>query len=305
MENNYCRIKIADKVAALLHTNSEEIYDVQTLKKGMTNRSFLFRFRGKRYVIRIPGEGTEKLIDRKGEYEIYKAIRDLEIADHVIYEDAENGYKITEFYENARTCNAFNDEDVQKCMKRLRNFHGRKLRVGHSFLLWEQINFYEVLWMGRKSQYEDYETVKSGIHTLIQYVEGLEKDWCLCHIDSVPDNFLFVDCGGSEQIRLIDWEYAGMQDPHLDIAMFAIYAGYKKDRIDWLITTYFEGNCSEKIRTKIYCYVAIGGLLWSNWCEYKKSHGVEFGEYSQIQYQYARDFFDIAAERIDGLKNGI
>ena len=97
MENRFFWMNIAEKVADLLHVNSEEIYDVQTLKKGMTNRSFLFRFRDKRYVIRIPGEGTEKLIDRKKEYEVYKAIHDLEIADHVIFEDADKGYKITEF----------------------------------------------------------------------------------------------------------------------------------------------------------------------------------------------------------------
>ena len=305
MENRFSWMNIAEKVADLLHVNSEEIYDVQTLKKGMTNRSFLFRFRDKRYVIRIPGEGTEKLIDRKKEYEVYKAIHDLEIADHVICEDADKGYKITEFYEISRTCNAYNDEDVEKCMKRLKYFHEKKLKVEHNFLLWKQINFYEDLWMGRKSQYTDYEEVKAEIYTLLQYVDEMKKDWCLCHIDSVPDNFLFVDDGGSEQILLIDWEYAGMQDPHLDIAMFAIYAGYEKDRIDWLIDTYFDGNCSETIRTKIYCYVAAGGLLWSNWCEYKKRYGVEFGEYAQIQYQYARDFFKMAAERIDSLKNGI
>jgi len=40
----------------------------------------------------------------------------------------------------------------------------------------------------------------------------------------VPDNFLFVEKDGKEEIRLIDWEYAGMQDPHVDVAMFCIYS---------------------------------------------------------------------------------
>ena len=34
----------------------------------------------------------------------------------------------------------------------------------------------------------------------------------LTHIDAVPDNFLFVEKEGREEIRLIDWEYAGMQE---------------------------------------------------------------------------------------------
>lgn len=51
----------------------------------MTNRSFTFRCKGKRYMIRISGVGTEKLIDRCQEKEVYEAIRDMDICDPVIY----------------------------------------------------------------------------------------------------------------------------------------------------------------------------------------------------------------------------
>ena len=58
----------------------------------------------------------------------------------------------------------------------------------------------------------------------------------LCHFDAVPDNFLFVSGkDGSEEIKLTDWEYAGMQDPHLDVAMFIIYAMYDRDSAEKLI----------------------------------------------------------------------
>lgn len=35
--------------------------------------------------------------------------------------------------------------------------------------------------------------------------------------------------------KLTDWEYAGMQDPHLDVAMFIIYAMYDRDSAEKLI----------------------------------------------------------------------
>ena len=41
---------------------------------------------------------------------------------------------------------------------------------------------------------------------------------------------------------MIDWEYASMQDPHVDIAMFAIYAMYEREAIDQLIDFYFDGK---------------------------------------------------------------
>ena len=89
---------------------------------------------------------------------------------------------------------------------------------------------------------------------------------------------------------MIDWEYAGMQDPDLDIAMFAIYAGYSRDQFDKLIDIYYQDKCDEITRYKIYAYAAVDGLLWSNWCEYKQSLGLDFGEYSLSQYRYAKEY---------------
>lgn len=53
---------------------------------------------------------------------------------------------------------------------------------------------------------------------------------------------------------------------------------------------YFPQGYSRKIRLKLYCYTALGGLLWSNWCEYKKALGVDFGDYAKMQYHYAREY---------------
>ena len=105
-----------------------------------------------------------------------------------------------------------------------------------------------------------------------------------------------------EQLQLTDWEYAGMQDPHVDIAMFCIYSLYNKRQIDRLISIYFEGDCPNETRVKIYCYIAACGLLWSNWCEYKRSLGVEFGEYSLRQYRFAKEYYRIASEEIINIK---
>ena len=43
-------------------------------------------------------------------------------------------------------------------------------------------------------------------------------------------------------------------------------------------------------------------LLWSNWCEYKKSLGVEFGEYSLRQYRYAKEYYRIVKEELSQIK---
>lgn len=285
-------------ICQALGARPDEVTNITLLKKGMTNRSFLFSCKDKKYIMRIPGEGTDQLINRRQEAAVYQTIAGRKICDEIAYINPESGYKITEYLEGARVCNAENEEDLQKCMKKLREFHGQKLKVDHSFELFGQMEYYESLWEGTPSVYKDYEKTKEHVLQLKDYIEANAGEQVLTHIDAVPDNFLFVKENGKEEIRLIDWEYAGMQDPHVDIAMFCIYSLYKKEQVDHLIDLYFEGNCDERTRIKIYCYIAVCGLLWSNWCEYKRKLGVEFGEYSLRQYRYAKDYYKIVQQEL-------
>ena len=285
-------------ICEALGAQQDEVTNITVLKKGMTNRSFLFSCKDKKYIMRIPGEGTDQLINRRQEAAVYQTIAGRKICDEIAYINPENGYKITEYLDGARVCDAEKEEDLQKCMKKLREFHGQKLRVDHSFDLFGQMEYYESLWEGTPSAYKDYEKTKAHVLQLKDYIEANAGERVLTHIDAVPDNFLFVEENGKEEIRLIDWEYAGMQDPHVDIAMFCIYSLYQKEQVDHLIDLYFEGNCDDRTRIKIYCYIAVCGLLWSNWCEYKRKLGVEFGEYSLRQYRYAKDYYKIVQQEL-------
>ena len=81
--------------------------------------------------MRIPREGTSKLKKRNQEYDVYSVIKECSICDEVIYINPKNGYKITKVWNNARTCNPNNHEDVKKCMEKLRSFHNMGLKVEH------------------------------------------------------------------------------------------------------------------------------------------------------------------------------
>ncbi len=323
-ESAHLKSDALDVIASVFHITSGQITDISVLKKGMTNRSFLFSVKGEKYIMRIPGEGTDRLINREQEASVYDAISGLGLCDDPVYINPANGYKITKFLDGIRTCDPENTEDLSRCMKKLREFHQMKLQVGHTFDIFGQIDFYESLWKGQKSVYRDYAQTKDNVFSLRAYINGLEKDWCLTHIDAVPDNFLFYSPGTSsekdtdrqygddrrqnrggdkqdqniveleEQLQLTDWEYAGMQDPHVDIAMFCIYSMYDKEQVDRLIDIYFDGQCERMTRAKIYAYISACGLLWSNWCEFKRNLGVEFGEYSLRQYRFAKDYYRFA-----------
>ena len=287
---------VLDVIAKVFHVTTDQIKDISVLKKGMTNRSFLFSVHGEKYIMRIPGEGTDQLIDRAHEAEVYEVISGLGLCDDPTYIDFRKGYKITKFLDGVRTCNPESTEDLIRCMEKLRDFHQMDLSVNHTFDIYGQMEYYEKLWGGQPSMYRDYQQTKKNVLSLRSFIDSQDKNWCLTHIDAVPDNFLFYTPPGTddELLQLTDWEYSGMQDPHVDIAMFCIYSLYNKDQADRLIDIYFEGDCNKQTRAKIYAYIAACGLLWSNWCEFKRNLGVEFGEYSLRQYRYAKDYYRYA-----------
>lgn len=237
---------------------AEKVKSLRAMKSGMTNRSYSFCMDDKRYIIRIPGEGTDRLINRKQEHAVYNAISSLGISEDVYYFDPKTGIKIAAYLTDAHVCDSSNWEEVERCLSALKRFHAQKLHVSHSFDLWERLAFYESLWNGAPSVYADYDKTKQTVLSLKGYIDAQPKSIQLCHIDAVPDNFLFVTGkDGSEEIKLTDWEYAGMQDPHLDVAMFIIYAMYDRDSAEKLIDLYFSDGCDKATRLKIYCYIAI------------------------------------------------
>lgn len=299
-ESNHLKSDALNVIASVFQIKADEIVDITVLKKGMTNRSFLFRVNGEKYIMRIPGEGTDQLINRAQEAEVFQAISGLGFCDEPVYINSANGYKITKYLEGIRVCDTGNIEDLKQCMEKLRTFHEMKLEVNHTFDIFGQIELYETLWKGQPSIYKDYKQTKANVLSLQKWIDSLEKEWCLTHIDAVPDNFLFYQTPEGEELQLTDWEYAGMQDPHMDIAMFCIYSLYNKKQVDRLIDIYFEDRCSRAVRAKIYTYISACGLLWSNWCEFKRTLGVEFGEYSLRQYRFAKDYYSFALKEIRG-----
>ncbi len=274
-------------IAQVFHVPESQIAHIRCLKAGMTNKSFLFQIDGRPYICRIPGPGTELLIDRKHEKASYDAVAPLKITERVLYFNGENGYKISEYYEGARTADSESPEDMARCMGLLRRLHHSGLKVDHSFDLMGQIDFYEGLCLSHGSiPFEDYPDVRKWMDGIWDYIQSLDRSHILCHIDPVVHNFLVLPDGG---IRLIDWEYAGMADPLLDIAMCSIYSYYDFEQAMALLQTYLERQPTAEEGTLVTAFMALSGFLWSLWAIYKSSLGEEFGEYTITMYQYAKN----------------
>lgn len=276
-------------VSKVFAVPESEIRDLKCLKSGMTNKSFLFQVGGNRYICRVPGPGTELLINRHQEKQAYDAVQPLELTERVIYMDEKTGYKIAEYYEGSRNARSDDWEDMERCMEVLRRLHRSGIRVGHRFDIRERIDFYETLCRGHGGVlFEDYDQVRGWMNWLMDTLDRMEMPECICHIDANVDNFLFLADG---DVKLLDWEYAGMCNPIMDISMCAIYSYYGEEEMERLFRLYLGREPKKDELFALYACAALGGFLWCLWAVYKKALGEEFGEYTLIMYRYAKNYY--------------
>ncbi len=287
-------------IASIFHVKEDHIKEIKHLKIGMTNKSFVFKVNDKKYICRVPGEGTEKLINREAEYLCYQAVIPLGITENIVFIDPKIGVKISEFEYDTRPADINNPEEIQRCISIIKKLHNSGIMVPHTFDIEKEIFFYESLCRSQNAiHFEDYSLVSIKMSELLTMLKSMVIPSVFCHIDPVCDNFLILPNG---DIKLIDWEYAAMCDPLIDIAMFAIYSKFDPSQLETLIEYYFENGPSNDERLRIYIYVALGGFLWSLWGGYKQSLGVSFGDYTLLMYRYAKTYYLKAMESVNSSK---
>lgn len=294
-ESQHLQSKRINYISTMFAIPEDEISEISGLFKGMTNRHMRFSVGGRPYLLRIPGEGSNEIINRHQEADIYSALKGKGISDIVTAISPDEGYKITEYWENSRNCDPTNIADVTACIRHLKKLHDMKLEVAHSFNIRERLERFETL-RNSPPSFADYDATRAKVDVLFGLLDRLPADRCLCHNDVADVNFMFLENG---DVYLIDWEYGGMCDPHFDVAIFCIFAEYSKEQIDQVIDIYFDGKTSDISRLKVYIYAAIGGFLWSVWSEYKANMGVDFGDYTIKQYRYAKRFYKHAMQLIE------
>lgn len=282
--------EVLSLISFIFQVKESEINDIKPLKLGMTNKSFLFSLNGKEYICRMPGEGTEYLINRHEEYDSIQAVVPLNISEQIVYIDPKNGIKISEFESEARTVDIHNKDEVATCMGMLRKLHQSDIVVPHTFNIEKNILFYEEICRENNAiLFEDYSKVRTKMSELLSELKGINVPLKFSHVDPHVDNFLVLQNG---DFKLIDWEYAGMCDPLIDLSMFALYGYLDEDQVEDLMIEYFERKATSEERLRVFMYMALGGFVWSLWAQYKQAQGVKFGDYTINMYRYAKRYYE-------------
>ncbi len=281
---------IKEKLTKILDIQEDEIEEISPAG-GMTNKNYLVKISGQEYILRIPGNGTQNMINRVNEKHNSTLANELSIDTEILYFDEVSGIKVSKLIEDAETINAYTAkrEDIMELTTSLlRKLHTSCLEFKNTFDVFEEIIKYEGLLKKAKGKnFEDYEETKNKVMELESKLENLDKQIKPCHNDTVPENFIK---GNENKFYLIDWEYSGANDPMWDLAAHIIECDFSEDEEELFLQKYFEVmDVEKKYKDRILIYKICQDFLWSLWTNIKEAKGDDFGNYGIDRYNRAKE----------------
>jgi len=240
--------------------------DIQRLG-GMTNHSYkITRNDGQEYLARIPGEGTEEMINRCDERKSTELACKLGIDSELLY-FGDDGRKVMKFISNPQIMN----EDVMKKSVNLRQaaaifrkLHTCGVDTGVKFEVFEMASLYErLIREGGVPFYDDYDQVKQFVMNVKNEIDNMGiSNKVPCHNDSLMGNWVLDDKG---KLYLIDWEYSGMNDAMWDLSCLSIEADYSESNDKELLNSYYDRKPTKEEKKMFIAAKLYVDYLWTLW----------------------------------------
>jgi aminoglycoside phosphotransferase (APT) family kinase protein len=202
--------------------NGDAPYSAELLGGGKVNRSFLVRTRRGRFVVRLnENDSVDPGLDRHRELALHGAAANAGLAPHVIYACPDRSCLITDYLEGRLWTPHY--------FTRMRDLRalGQRLRTLHAL---PPPNFPRFNPLAAARDYADVivrhdpddarrlgDLLSRGSESL-QASRPEQRAACIVHNDLHHGNVLTAD-----RVYFIDWEYAQVADPMLDLACIAAY----------------------------------------------------------------------------------
>ena len=208
--------------------------DPEPLGGGITNHNVSVRMGGERLVIRLCSPGTELLgIDRATEELATRRAAALGIGPEVVAYLPDEGALVTRWIDGG-TLSADQVREpaaLARIAGAMRAFHdGEPLPTAFDVVALAA----QHLDLARAPDPRAGALLALG-RRIDAALSGPEHDPVPCHNDLLSANFV----GSGDGLRIVDWEYAGMNDRYFDLANLAVNNGFSEDDERALLQTYF------------------------------------------------------------------
>jgi len=231
---------------------------------GLTNLVYCLTYKNQKKLLRVPGSGTSEFINRQNEKHDAMVAANSGVSAKVFFFDSSDGLMLSEFIEG----DTLNEErfrnlgSVKRSGEALRQIHQHSEKFKNRFDVFEKIDEYLALVKKLNAKVpEGYEMVKSEAKKIRSVLEANPADLVPCHCDPLAENF--IDNG--EKVFIIDWEYAGNNDPMWDLGDLSVEANFGPEQDKALLESYFAGPPPKDQASRMVIYKVLCDLLWTLW----------------------------------------
>lgn len=254
----------------------------EPLAGGLSNRNFLVRDAGERFVVRLGEDVPAHNILRRNEIACSRAAAAAGLSPPLVH--AEPGVLVFSFVEG-RT---LTPEDVRqdamlaRVLDLVQRVHDDMpdFISGPPPLFWvfhALRDYARLLRAGASRMASELPRLMAAAELLEQAVGPIELKFG--HNDLLAANL--IDAG--ERLWLIDWEYGGFNSPLFDLGNLASNNSLSTTQIEWLLTTY-DGRPPDARRRRAFVAMTAASLLreamWSMVQEIRSSLAVDYVAYT-------------------------
>ena len=277
---------------------------VETLGGGITNHNFVLTVTGRpdlpwggKYVMRIPGQGSDLFIDREVEHKNALAAAQAGVSPPVLYSLEPEMCTVVPFIE-AVTMHpedlAGHRDRLEKVVDAVRQYH-EKAEFVNRIYVFDMIREYLDMARGVDAPFpEDIDWMLGLCDEIEQAMKRDQPADVACHCDLLSENFM-LEPGG--RMWVIDWEYGGMSDPYFDLGDFCVEHPLTDDEERFVITRYC-GAFDAPRYSRMLLYKLVADLWWSIWAMIQvRLSKIDFDFYEYGMNRVAR--FHANAEKPD------
>lgn len=285
---------MADQVEELFN---EGYAKVEFMPGGLTNKNFhAWTESGKQLAVRLGGAGTSAYIDRPGEKNNAGEMGRLGIAPEIYYYNTENGAQITA-YIDAPTMHPEDfqtrDEVLNKAGELMRRYHDSGANFITSFDPIAAIEGYKVIMDENNfdKRYEGWDRMSAVLDRITEAYKKNPPRQVPCHNDTLAENFMLE----GDTMRMIDWEYSGMNDGYYDIACVCVENPLDDKCEETFLRAYCGGEPSDEARARLLINKFLVTTHWSTWSLVQICSGKDFDfywEYGRVRAVQACSFLD-------------
>jgi thiamine kinase-like enzyme len=230
-------LSLAEALARVPHWAGLSDLKTTLLTDGITNQNYRIDVGDESFVLRIAGANTDLLgIDRHYEHAAHQAAAAIGVAPEILYFIEPEGYIVSRFILGRPLPpeEIAQPENIRRVTEVIRRVHAMPAIPG-TFSAFRVVEDYTRTAQRYGVAFPD------NFDWLLARMRDIEAAFlqdpftpCPCHNDLLNANFL-----NDGQIRILDWEYAGMGDRFFDLANFSVNHNFGDEQDHLLLTAYF------------------------------------------------------------------